>query len=491
MGTEKDVTHLRGRSLYGPIPASLMQEELAGLYGSDVLAEISQIVGFYDVYDKGADFVPEGSADYIPAKLSYKQIRKLINKTAAFMFARPLDFDVITVNQDDNEEAKNKVTILQTFLNKVLEKNMFNGKILKAAKDCFIGKRVAIILNFNDEGISIGFSPSLEFVYEADDNDTDEITKIVTFYIKKDAKNKLEQEIYKKKYWMENGFCHVHEALYDGLGTVKDTIIENLTTKFTYVPGAVIINEGLTGDTSGESDVDTISEYEGWYSRLNSADIDSMRKGMNPIRYTRDMDSNSTEKLPISAGAYWDLMTDQNLDEPNPDQGIIPTELEYSESLDRTLERLKSQMHEQLSVPDISIENLQGIVSSGKSFKAVYWELIIKCEEKLATWVPALKFMARAIIEGAKLYPESAKLYIDEKLPDIDFLVEVVNNWPIPEDEQAEKETDLSEVNSQTMSKKSYMRKWRGLTEKEADDELAQIAKERELLEDNFMPQIY
>ena len=36
------------------------------------------------------------------------------------------------------------------------------------------------------------------------------------------------------------------------------------------------------------------------------------------------------------------------------------------------------------------------------------------------------------------------------------------------------------------MSKKSYMRKWRNLTDEEADQELQQIAMERELLEDSF-----
>ena len=43
-------------------------------------------------------------------------------------------------------------------------------------------------------------------------------------------------------------------------------------------------------------------------------------------------------------------------------------------------------------------------------------------------------------------------------------------------------------MNAQTMSKKAYMVKWRGLTDDEALDELKQIALERQLLEDSFMP---
>ena len=62
------------------------------------------------------------------------------------------------------------------------------------------------------------------------------------------------------------------------------------------------------------------------------------------------------------------------------------------------------------------------------------------------------------------------------------------NQYPLPEDEAEEKQVDLAEVTAQTMSKKAYMVKWRGLTDDEALDELKQIALERQLLEDSFMP---
>jgi hypothetical protein len=478
---------------FGPIPASMLTAEIEGLYGTEVLQELRDIVGCYQAYEKGADFTPEGSnGDYVAAKLKFKQIRKLINKEAAFMFAKPLDFNVETVNEDDNETVKKEISIIQTFLNKVLKKNLFNSKILKGAKDCFIGKRVAIVLNFNeDSGISLSFSPSLEFVYETDETDADKLIKLVIFYTKKDSMEKTAQEIYKKKYWMQNGFCHVHEATYDGLGKMKEEIIKDLTTKFEYIPAVVIINEGLTGDTNGESDVSHITDTESWFSRLGSADIDSMRKGMNPIKYTVDMDSKSTENITTGPGAYWDLQTDDNKDEIESKVGILESDLAYSQSLKTTMERLKSQMHEELSVPDVSSEKLQGIIASGKSFTGIYWELIIRCEEKLTVWKPALEFIASTIIEGAKLYPECISRYTTEKkIPDTEYIMTVENNYPIPEDEEAEKQTDLAEVNAQTMSRKFYMKKWRQLTDKEANDELKQIALERQTLEDSFMPPV-
>ena len=59
-------------------------------------------------------------------------------------------------------------------------------------------------------------------------------------------------------------------------------------------------------------------------------------------------------------------------------------------------------------------------------------------------------------------------------------------NTPLPEDEIEEKQTDLAEVTAQVMSRKSYMKKWRNLTDDEVKEELEQIALERQMIEDSF-----
>ena len=44
---------------------------------------------------------------------------------------------------------------------------------------------------------------------------------------------------------------------------------------------------------------------------------------------------------------------------------------------------------------------------------------------------------------------------------------------------------DLAEVESKAMSRKAYMKKWRGLTDDEVQEELEQIALERQIIEDS------
>lgn len=474
------------------IPYNLISEELEGLYGSRVLAEMAEIIGYYNVYEKGAQFKTEGSrSDYIPSDLRFKQASSLINKEARFLFSRSPDLWVDVPYVESNKESmKDANTVLQNLVDRVLTKNQFNSKLLKAAKDCFIGKRVAYFVNFDEEKqtIKVNFIPSLEFVYETDDDDSDLITKIVAFYTVVDSKTKADQRIYKKKYWMDQGYCWINEAIYDGHGTLIEEITPDRPTKFTYIPAGVIVNDGLTGDLLGESEISNLEDFESWFSRLSNADMDAERQGMNPVRWARDMNPESTKNLSIAAGAFWDLSTDQNSAEGvTGEVGVLETSMNYTDAISSTLSRIKSSMYDTVDMPDVSPEALKGVVSSGKTLKAIYWGLIVRCDEKMLAWRPALENIVRIIIDGAKLYPRSAKSYVDDPIPNVLFEVRVDNQYPLPEDEVEEKQIDLAEVTNQTMSRKAYMKKWRNLTDEEANMELQQIARERELLEDSFM----
>lgn len=474
------------------IPYNLINSELTGLYGNAVLEDMGKIIKLYNVYEKGAEVITEGAkGDYVPADLKFKTARTLIDKEARFLFSRKPDL-LVSVEQREserfNKQAKQDSNTLQNLIDAVLLKNNISKKLLQAAKDCFIGKRVACFLNFDNEngGIGIRFAPSLEFIFDVDSEDCDRLIKIVAFYTVKDNKNKAEQEIYKKKYWMEDGVCWVEEAIYDGVGRLKEEITPARKTLFTYIPAVVIINDGLTGDLQGESEIGQLEDYESWYSRLANSDMDAERKGMNPIKWARDMSPESTKGLSSAAGSFWDLQTDQNsADGTTGEVGVLESSMGYSTALDTTLKRIKGTMYQQVDVPDIA--ELQGKLSSGKELKAIYWGLIVRCDEKMIVWRTALEFIVHTIIEGARLYPISAQPYVKDAIPDVEFSVVVDNQYPLPEDEIEEKQMDIIEVNANTMSRKSYIKKWKGLNDEEADAELQQIALERQLLEESFM----
>ena len=248
------------------IPQSLISEELEGIYGTTVLAEIGEIINYYKIYEKGADFTAEGTnGDYQASDLKYKLIRNLINKEARFLFSKTPDF-LIKVDKSDVSENQKKIlndqeSQYQTFIDKILKKNHIGSNLLKAAKDCFIGKRIACVVNFNiTKGIQISFIPSLEFIYDVDPEDNTKLIKFIAFYTIKDDKSKTNQRIYKKKYWLDNNICYFNEKIYDGNGNMIEEQTPDTRTELDFIPAAIIINDGLSGDLLGESEINQLQD---------------------------------------------------------------------------------------------------------------------------------------------------------------------------------------------------------------------------------------
>lgn len=481
-------------SAYNKIPYALLNAEIDGS-ATDTLAEFGRIMGYYKDYKKGIEFEAEGTGGhYVAAQLRYKKTATLINKEARFLFGQKPD---INIESDGDvgkitEEAKAMLITYQNLVDKILRENKFESILLKAAKDCFIGKRVAALVNFNEEnGVTLQFLPAVNFIYETKFDNSEVLEKFVCFTVIKERSDLAAKRIFCKKFQMESteegSVCYLEETLYDGSGNLLEIITEYQPTLLDRIPATVIINDGLTGETEGESEVEILSNYEKWYSKLASADIDAERKGMNQVKYTIDMAVNSTRNLSTGPGAYWDLQSDQNLEHPAPNIGVINTDTTYSQALDTTLRRIRASMYEEVDVPDITLDNIQGVITSGKAMKCLYWPLIVRCNEKMKTWGPALEYIINMIIQGAMVYPNCIKKYTENVLSPVGYEVNIIQNYPLPEDEEDEKNMDLAEIAANTMSRKAYMKKWRLLTDHEADEELKQIALEISMLEGTNM----
>lgn len=73
-------------------------------------------------------------------------------------------------------------------------------------------------------------------------------------------------------------------------------------------------------------------------------------------------------------------------------------------------------------------------------------------------WAPQLRNMVDIIIQGSIIYPHCIEKYVDYELINVPYEIKVEQNIPLPEDEIEEKNIDLSEVESKTMSRKAYMK---------------------------------
>lgn len=455
--------------------------ELTGLYGSAVLQEMNDILRLYDVYEGRENFIDKSEGkDYTQTEKRTNIIKKLIKEESRFLFGKTPELYIQPKN--DTDAGKDKAEEINLYLGKILKDNLFSEKLVKGARDCFIGKRAAIKLYANQDTkeIRIMFLPSLEFIYESDEENPNELKKIIFFYQTNKEVEKDKQRIWKQKYEMIDGRCILNEGIYNGNGILIEPINVDVDLQLSGIPCYVIINDGLSGDPFGESDVKELLDNQIQYNRLSSEDVDTLRKGMDRIIYGVDIDPEASEKFKLKPGAFWDVPTDPTAEGKQAKLDTIPTDFGYGDKIENSLKRIKSDMYEMLNIPMLSNDELKGMMTSGKTMKALYWQLITRCEEKMMAWRPALEWLIRAILEITEVYQI-------EKLPQLDYTVTVENNYPLQEDEDEEKTLDLQQVNAQAMSRKTFIKKWQGVTDDVADAEIKQIALEREMLEESYV----
>ena len=247
--------------------------------------------------------------------------------------------------------------------------------------------------------------------------------------------------------------CFVTEGIYNGRVECVEGG-ECMNTGLDFIPCRVVINDGLTGDLTGESDVEELIGNQNAYNRLKSDDIDALRFNMFPQRVAVDADGSSLENMVIAPGSLIDLMTDpaRGDDGDQASLSMLESKFGYDARFEHTMNRIKQDMHEMLGVPNLSLEQLQGLAQSGKSMKALYWELIERSEERWTVWEPALKWMCRSILRMLSVYGDCRY--------DENYTVSVEHLYPILEDEESERELDLREVAAGVRTPESYREKW-------------------------------
>jgi hypothetical protein len=454
--------------------------------------ELLEIKQNYLDYKRGAEFYTEGSSgDYQPSDIRFKIAKTLIDKEARFMFSQTPDVFIQSV--DTEQTAMKQVEQYQILIDKVLKdkKNNFPKTLLQSAKDCFIGKRVACLVDFSEEdGIQTHFYNSLQFYYETEYG-SDRLTKFISFENVNQTKSTQHRLYLVNRYEEKDGTIYMSSILYNGIGKEQEVVIPEQEIGLDYIPAVVIINDGTLEDKRGVSEIESLTEYESGYSRLGNGDIDSERKGMNPIRYTVDMNSQTTKNLSSGAGAYWDLKSEQNQNNVSPMVGTLAPSMNHTEPVKVTLDRLKTTMYNEIDMPNISEETMAGTITSGKALKALYYPLQVRCDEKLKAWKPAIEFIAEAIIDLAVLNKaEVISMYVLTSLDEVQYNIEVMENYALAEDEEEEKNSDLAEIAANARSRKSYIKKWRRSefkTDAQIDEELMQIAIENNMFDSMSM----
>lgn len=476
------------------LPVYILQELSSGPYGPFVTQKLAEIHKWYEIYNAGAEFDVDDiddaqREDFQPTMLRTRKIRRLISKQAEFMVGKSPDIKIVCPDEPKTQNGKPNEAAMQEYVREVLRKNLWSGKLLKGAKDCFIGGKVALKVNVSPDRLNIMFVPADGFLYETEPDDVDVVSKVILFYCVDDSEDKTKQRWWRQRYQMENEKCMVSESLHDGYGeTIPGYEIKDRDTGLDRIPVYVIINDGVSGDMDGESEVETIADEDLWYSKMRSANLDTVRKTMNAITWVSGAKPESFEHISNVPGAIWDLQADPVLDGKTPEIGMLENSFRYSATYKEMLANINENMHDSLGIPDLSLEKTQGLMTSGKGLKMLYWPLICRCNAKWMAWKPALEWLTELLLYAAEIFPTLKAVYGD--FQQAVHTVTIEERYPLPEDEAEERALDLQEVGT-GRSIKSYLKEWggpdhKGMSDEDADAEIEQMAKEMRMMEESF-----
>lgn len=475
------------QALYGSValtnfPHFVINKEIES--GSNEYFEsLRQILLYYYDYKKGEDFFPEGSnGDYVPSNIKFRQIKGLIDKESRFMFSQMPDINISSVIVSEEKRLENYKKVI----NKIIEKTKISGKLLEASKDCFIGGRVGCVVDFSERnGVGIRFYDALHFYYETDYS-REELTKFITFEDVSKTKNTNKSQYLVNRYEREGDKVKMSSILYSSSGTIIKILIPESVIEFDHIPAVVILNNGLSDDIRGVSDIEDLKGCESGYNLLGNGDIDSERKNMNPVYVLVDMNHETTKNLGTSAGSVWDLESSMIITEKHPQVTKLSPDMGHVEAVKTTLERIKGNMYSVLDIPDISVEGMLSGITSYKAIRALYFPLSVRCDEKLTAWIPELVRIFEIAVDFCKLNIETVKrVYEVEELPKVQYKIMVEANYALLADENEEKDIDLDEVNALAKSRYSYLKKWRPdlKTDEEIEEEILKIAEEQNMID--------
>lgn len=433
------------------------------------LKRINKINHLYNLYEGMQEWDTKDDLDYEPTKKITNYIKKIIDKKARFMFGKEPYFNL---QGDDPRIVEEKENILQ----EILTENKWHSKLLKAKKDCSIGGNIAIKVQGSvDAGIKIVFSPAQEFLTITNEDDIDTLEKVVFFYNLNTSAEKKDQRIKRQIWELVNGKCVINEAIYDGYGNIIEVIEEDTINGLDFLPIVIVQNGGLTGDTIGYSDVEMLWSNQDAYNKLTSDDQDALKFQMFGQTVLTDADETSIDSITIAPGALVDLQTD--LAQANNNRQAKAERLEsnftYGSKYIDTVDRVKADMYDLMDVPNTSLEKLRGMMASGQSMKAVYWDLMATCDEDWTEWGPALTQVVEYIFKVVAAY----NIYGAGSIAAYETVTKIEKSYPIAENEIEQRKMDLQEVISNTRSKRSYIRKWSEIDD--VDEEYKQILEEK------------
>ncbi len=435
---------------------------------------------FFDNALLGQSWITFDDLDYVPSQLIDNKVKPLIQKQARFMFGRSPDILLKPLDKDNKETCEE----LRQKIDSILDDNKFWSNTLKAFRLATITKRVLLRVEANPNSpIKLYYHSIDDFSYNVNTDDTSQL-KDVTF-VREDPDNVnknddvSDQLWYRYTYYMKNASCYLKIETFKGDNLDNPIDVKDQNTGLAQIPCWVIVNEQSSNNIIGCSDLKDLKPLQNAYNRRLSDFNDALRFLMFGQTAVIDGDEDDVNKCVIAPNSLMAIKTrgsDGSIDATRQARvSRVESSFSNAEPVKMFLDLLDDSMHEKLAIP-LAAQLKE--VPSAKTIKYIYTELVARCDEKWNDWEPIIRSLLSLIIEACQKF----NCYSDWKSEwnDLEYVLVINKNYPIPEDEEDKKQLAMDEVQAKVRSHKSYIKDFSN--EEDAEEEFNQVLEETGLI---------
>ena len=504
------------------------------------LEEVQKYYEFFDgfdITDLNSDYgqtwkIEEDNLDYIPSREIRNHVRQLIKKQSRFMMSQEpeLVFNAIVEGREKKAEQK------RILFDSIFRQAKFWSKASNALTDATVGKRVLMtVLGNEGEPIDVRFYPMPQFSYTVDPKDSSKLLVVDIVYQDERTRgmDKEAQLWHHYRYEMKAGAsesgitsaledkeeeCWLTYVLTDGESnqiyitedggtTIKESsaklvdiednlgnkiqvplaVTESASTGLSQIPARVILNEPLTNDVYGNSDVKDLITIADNMNRTISDLRDALRFRMFEQPVIIDGSTKSLQGMKIAPNAVVDLKTDTSTSigagggSKQAQVTSISSNFNFLPSVQYYLDEAKRSMYELMDQP--LPEKVQS-APSGIAMQFLFYDLMSRCDSKWVEWDSAIEWlvsMIEEILEKVSVDIEPLPENLKSAWQEITTLT-INHNYPLPADEQAKRQTAMQEVQTSVRSHQSYIEEFS--RNENAEDEWNRILEEAAQLEE-------
>ena len=503
------------------------------------LEEVQKYYEFFDgfdITDMNSDYgqtwkIDEDKLDYVPTREIRNHVRQLIKKQSRFMMSQEPELVFNPVAEGREKQAEQKRILFDS----ILRQSKFWTKATNALTDATVGKRVLMtVLGNEGESIDVRFYPMPQFSYIVDPKDSSKLLSVDIVYQDERTRgmDKEAQLWHHYRYEMKAGAsesgissaledneeeCWLTYVLTDGESnqiyitedgetTIKETsaklvdiednlgntiqvplaVKESAPTGLSQIPARVILNEPLTNDVYGNSDVKDLITIADNTNRTISDLRDALRFRMFEQPVIIDGSTKSLQGMKIAPNAVVDLKTDTSasIGAGGGRQAAvtsISSSFNFLPSVQYYLDEAKRSMYELMDQP--LPEKVQS-APSGVAMQFLFYDLMSRCDGKWVEWDSAIEWlvaMVEEILEKVRVNIEPLPDNLKSAAQEITTLT-INHSYPLPSDEQAKRQIAMQEVQTNVRSHQSYIEEFS--RNENAEDEWSRILEEAAQLEE-------